>query len=80
MIYVCIPAHDEGPTVGLLLWRIRKVFEEFPREYQFLVGDDASTDGTAEILEPYQKVLCWEMRRITLPASAQRDKNVTYMA
>lgn len=57
MIYVCIPAHDEGPTVGLLLWKIRKVFEEFPREYQFLVGDDASTDGTAEILEPYQKVL-----------------------
>lgn len=57
MIYVCIPSHDEGPTVGLLLWKIRKVFEEFPREYQFLVGDDASTDGTAEILEPYQKVL-----------------------
>ncbi len=57
MIYVCIPTHDEGPTVGLLLWKIRKVFEEFPREYQFLVGDDASTDGTPEILEPYQKVL-----------------------
>lgn len=57
MIYICIPAHDEGPTVGLLLWKIRKVFEEFPREYQFLVGDDASTDGSAEILEPYQKVL-----------------------
>lgn len=57
MIYVCIPTHDEGPTVGLLLWKIRKIFEEFPREYQFLVGDDASTDGTAEILEPYQKVL-----------------------
>jgi dolichol-phosphate mannosyltransferase len=57
MIYICIPAHDEGPTVWLLLWKIRKVFEEFPREYQFLVGDDASTDGTSETLEPYQKVL-----------------------
>lgn len=57
MIYVCVPAHDEGPTVGLLLWKIRKVFEEFPREYQFLVGDDGSTDGTVEILAPYQKVL-----------------------
>lgn len=57
MIYICVPAHNEGPTVGLLLWKIRRIFEEFPREYQFLVGDDASADSTAEILEPYQKVL-----------------------
>ncbi len=57
MIYVCIPSFDEGPTVGLVLWKIRRVFEEFPREYQILVVDDASTDDTAEILEPYTKVL-----------------------
>jgi glycosyltransferase involved in cell wall biosynthesis len=57
MIYVCIPSYDEGPTVGLVLWKIRKVFEEFPREYQLLVGDDASSDATSEILESYTKVL-----------------------
>jgi len=57
MIYVCIPSHDEGPTVGLVLWKIRKVFSEFGREYQLLVADDASTDRTAETLEPYLKVL-----------------------
>ena len=57
MIYVCIPSYDEGPTVGLVLWKIRKVFEEFPREYQLLVADDGSGDGTAEILEPYTRVL-----------------------
>lgn len=57
MIYVCVPSHNEGATVGLLLWKIRKVFEEFPREYQFVVGDDGSTDDTSKILEPYQKVL-----------------------
>lgn len=57
MIYVCIPSFDEGPTVGLVLWKIRKVFEEFPREYQLLLGDDGSGDGTGEILEPYSKVL-----------------------
>ncbi len=43
--------------MGLLLWKIRKVFEEFPREYHLLVGDDASTDETTEILRPYAKVL-----------------------
>ena len=57
MIYVCIPSYNEAPTVGLLLWKIRQVFASFPREYQLLVGDDGSTDATAEILEPYAKVL-----------------------
>ncbi|PYP42369.1 MAG: hypothetical protein DMD43_03110 [Gemmatimonadetes bacterium] len=57
MIYVCIPSFDEGPTVGLVLWKIRKVFEEFPREYQILLADDASTDQTTVRLDPYTKVL-----------------------
>jgi glycosyltransferase involved in cell wall biosynthesis len=57
MIYVCIPSHNEAATVGLLLWKIRQVFATFPREYQMLVLNDGSTDATAEILEPYARVL-----------------------
>jgi glycosyltransferase involved in cell wall biosynthesis len=57
MIYVCIPSFDEAPTVGLVLWKIRQVFAAFPREYQLLVLDDGSTDTTAEVLEPYARVL-----------------------
>src|SRR5262245_27213308 len=57
MIYICVPCFDEAPTVGLVLWKIRKVFEEFPREYQMLVLDDGSTDPTAETLERCAKVL-----------------------
>src|ERR1041385_4184689 len=57
MIYVCIPSFNEGPTIGLVLWKIRKVFEEFPREYQILVADDASTDQTTPLLDSYTKVL-----------------------
>lgn len=57
MIYICIPAFDEAPTIGLLLWRIRKIFESYPREYEIQVLDDGSTDGTFESLAPYRDVL-----------------------
>src|SRR4051794_10588818 len=57
LFYICIPAYNEAPTVGLLLWRIRKVLQEFPREYEVLVFDDGSTDATAETLKPYTDVL-----------------------
>jgi glycosyltransferase involved in cell wall biosynthesis len=57
MLHICIPAYNEGPTVGVLLWRIRKVFQEYSREYEVIVYDDGSTDGTGAILEPYSKVL-----------------------
>lgn len=57
VLHVCIPVYNEAPTIGVLLWRIRRVFQEFPREYELFVYDDASTDATAETLEPYRQVL-----------------------
>lgn len=57
MLYICIPAYNEAATVGVLLWRIRKVFQDFDREYELLVYDDGSDDGTGEVLKPYAEVL-----------------------
>lgn len=57
MIHICITAHNDATTIGLVLWKVRQVFTTIPREYQFIVLDDASTDNTAEVLESYQRAL-----------------------
>jgi len=57
MIYVCVPVHNEASTVGLVLWKVRQVFTAFQREYQIIACDDASTDGTGEVLASYARVL-----------------------
>ena len=57
MIYVCVPVHNEASTVGLVLWKVRQVFTAFQREYQIITCDDASTDGTADVLTSYARVL-----------------------
>jgi hypothetical protein len=57
MIYVCVAAKNDVSTVGLVLWKVRQIFEDYTREYRLLVADDASTDGTAAALEPYTRAL-----------------------
>jgi dolichol-phosphate mannosyltransferase len=57
VLYVCLATRNNAQSIGLLLWKLRKVFQEFPREYHILVADDASTDGTGELLETYQRAL-----------------------
>ncbi|MEX2284785.1 MAG: glycosyltransferase [Gemmatimonadota bacterium] len=64
MIYICIPAHNEERTIGVLLWKIRQVLADFPRDYQILVANDGSSDDTSEVLGPYQRVLPLTVVRI----------------
>jgi glycosyltransferase involved in cell wall biosynthesis len=57
LLYICIPVFNEAPTAGLVLWKLRKVLQEYSREYEVAIYDDGSTDGTRETLAPYADVL-----------------------
>ena len=57
MLYICIPVFNEAPTVGLVLWKLRKVLQEYSREYEVVIYDDGSTDGVRDTLTPYADVL-----------------------
>lgn len=72
MIYVCIPSRDEAKTLGLLLWKVRKIFAELEREYQLLVVDDGSTDDTATILPNYERALPLTVLREATPRGMPR--------
>jgi len=76
VIYICIPAHDEARTIGVLLWKIRKVMAEFQRDYRIFALDDASTDGTGETLDRYTRSLplrvFHEKTRLGYPGALER--------
>jgi len=57
VIYLCIPSRDEERTIGVLLWKVRRVMLELGRDYRIFVLDDGSTDGTPALLEKYKRLL-----------------------
>src|SRR2546429_3932031 len=57
MIYVCVPAHNEAHTIGLVLCKVRQVFTPLPPQHQLLVADDGAHDGTGAVLPSYAQAV-----------------------
>lgn len=48
---IIIPAYNEAPRLGKSLQTIFAYLDEHPSDYEVIVVDDGSTDGTAEVAE-----------------------------
>jgi len=72
VIYICIPAHNEEKTIGLLLWKIRTVLVELARDFEIVVLQDACTDGTGDTLDRYRRVLPLRVLRTDEPLGYAR--------
>ena len=71
MIYICVATHNDARSIGLLLWKVRKVFRELPREYHVLAADYGSTDETPEVLENYQGAVPMSIEQLGTTGYAQ---------
>jgi hypothetical protein len=52
---LCLPAYNERENIGELLDSAISMLPEFLEEYEVVVVDDGSTDGTAELVDEYSK-------------------------
>lgn len=50
-VSVCLPAYNEGETIGQEIDVIREAMKKTKYSYEILIIDDGSTDNTAEIAE-----------------------------
>ena len=53
MVFVLLPAYNENDSLPVLLPKLKESMDGRNAEYQIIVCDDGSTDGTANLLEQY---------------------------
>ena len=70
VLSVVIPAFNEEARIGPYLAAIREYLDaEYPREYEVVVVDDGSRDGTAALVE--QAAISWVPLRLIRPGKNQ---------
>lgn len=56
-VIVVLPAYNEEPSLGRLLERLDQAMREDAMDYEIVVVDDGSTDGTARLVRRYSDYL-----------------------
>nr|CAG4645031.1 EOG090X0B9X [Leptodora kindtii] len=53
---ILLPTYNEKDNLPIIIWLIVKAFEESGHEYEVIVIDDGSPDGTLEVAKQLQKI------------------------
>ena len=62
-VIVVLPAYNEEESLGLLLRRLDQAMREDAIDYEIIVVDDGSTDGTARLVSQYTEYLPVRLER-----------------
>lgn len=73
---LAIPAYNEADGIAGFLRDIDQCFKDWDGEVSFVVADDRSTDGTAEVLERARPTLAAELRVVTMESNAGHGPTV----
>ncbi len=55
MIYILLPAYNESNNLKKLIRRIKETFNQLKKNYEIIIVNDGSEDGTKEILNELKK-------------------------
>jgi dolichol-phosphate mannosyltransferase len=53
---VLLPTYNERKNLPIITWMLVKAFQENDIDYEIIIIDDASPDGTLEVAKQLQKV------------------------
>lgn len=56
-VSVILPTYNERENVAVAIWLIDRAFKDLPNPYEVVVVDDASPDGTQEVVKQVRSVL-----------------------
>jgi len=75
VIYICIPAHNEKRTIGVLLWKIRNVMAEIGRDFEIPLEVRYDLRNRPSRVRPMEALMgLYRMRRQSWDLSAMRGE------